>query len=245
MSESFASPRAGRLAPPGWLDARLVLGVLLVLVSVVVGARVLTSADASERVWVATHDLSAGSTLTEGDLRSGQVRLAGLGSGYLLADSAKPLGYVLRRGVGADELLPRAGLARPDAPGVSLRDVSVPVAAGHLPDDLRAGQQVDVYVTPRQGGSAGPSAATRLVLSRLTVSLRPRAGGLATSGGAGVVLSVPQSDAAALVAAVQAGGVDLVRVPHAQELPAVAGAAGNSRAVGGSDGTTPTTTPAG
>src|SRR5687768_14738118 len=36
------SPTARRLALPRWLDTRLVLGVLLVLVSVLVGARVLS-----------------------------------------------------------------------------------------------------------------------------------------------------------------------------------------------------------
>ncbi len=47
MSDAPGSPKAGRLATPGWVDGRLVLGVLLVLVSVVVGARVLSAADRS------------------------------------------------------------------------------------------------------------------------------------------------------------------------------------------------------
>ncbi len=222
------SPPATRLAMPSWLDGRLVLGVLLVLVSVVVGARLLSSADASQHVWVATRDLAPGSTLADGDLRRGQVRLFDTGARYLVASGAAPLGYVLARGVGADELLPRDSLVRPDERGRSLRDVSVPVAAGHLPEDLQAGQQVDVYVTAGQPGSgaaspttgdapAGP-AATRLVLSRLTVTLRPRTAGLGAGGTTGVVLSVSERDAAALVTALQEGGIDLVRVPRGDEL---------------------------
>ena len=235
MSESLASPRATRLAAPRWLDARLVLGVLLVLVSVVVGARVLAAADDSQSVWVATRDLAAGSTLSSGDLRPGRVRLAELGDRYLLAGGAAPLGYLLQRGIGAGELLPRQGLVRPDSPAVSLRDVSVPVTAGHLPDDLRAGQQVDVYVTPGSptGAPTGTAAATRVVLSGVTVALRPRAGGLATAGAAGVVLSVPSADAAALVTAVQAGAVDLVRVPRADELPGLPAPAAEAAAPAG------------
>lgn len=230
MSDPPASPRATRLATPSWLDGRLVFGVLLVLVSVVVGARLLASADASQNVWVATRDLAPGSTLADGDLKPARVRLFDNGARYLVASGAKPVGYVLQRGVGGDELLPRDNLVRPDERGRSLRDISVPVAAGHLPDDLQAGQQVDVYVTPgpsRTGdapptaGSASAPTGTRLVLSRVPVMLRPRTGGLGANGTAGVVLSVAESDATALVAAVQEGGVDLVRVPRGEELPSL------------------------
>ncbi|HEU0103100.1 MAG TPA: hypothetical protein VFR07_12355 [Mycobacteriales bacterium] len=226
MPDPLASPGASRLAAPRWLDARLVLGVLLVLVSVVVGARVLASADTTQSVWVATRDLAAGSTLAEGDLRAGQVRLADVAGSYLLATGAQPLGYVLERGIGAEELLPRTGLVRPGAPGEAYRDVAVPVAAGHLPEDLRAGQQVDVYVTVTTGTATAASNGTRLVLSRVPVALRPKTGGLSTAGASGVVLSVPEADAAALVAAVQAGAVDLVRVPRAAEVPGAAAPAG-------------------
>lgn len=230
MSEPPGSPQASRLATPSWLDGRLVLGVLLVLVSIVVGARLLSSADASQRVWVATRDLAPGSTLADGDLRQGQVRLFDNGGRYLGAIGAKPVGYVLQRGVGADELLPRDSLTRPDAVGRPLRDVSVPVAPGHLPDDLQSGQQVDVYLTPegRAGNSTSSSptpsgtAGTRLVLSRVSVTLRPRAGGLGATAATGVVLSVSEPDALALVAAVQAGGIDLVRVPRGDQLPPLA-----------------------
>ena len=238
MSEPPGSPQASRLATPSWLDGRLVLGVLLVLVSIVVGARLLSSADASQRVWVATRDLAPGSTLADGDLRQGQVRLFDNGGRYLGAIGAKPVGYVLQRGVGADELLPRDSLTRPDAVGRPLRDVSVPVAPGHLPDDLQSGQQVDVYVTPegRAGSptSSGPTpsgtAGTRLVLSRVSVTLRPRAAGLGATAATGVVLSVSEPDALALVAAVQAGGIDLVRVPRGDQLPPLATTPSNAAA---------------
>lgn len=243
MSEPPGSPQASRLATPSWLDGRLVLGVLLVLVSIVVGARLLSSADASQRVWVATRDLAPGSTLADGDLRQGQVRLFDNGGRYLGAIGAKPVGYVLQRGVGADELLPRDSLTRPDAVGRPLRDVSVPVAPGHLPDDLQSGQQVDVYVTPEgRAGSPTPSsptsssptpsgtAGTRLVLSRVSVTLRPRAGGLGATAATGVVLSVSEPDALALVAAVQAGGIDLVRVPRGDQLPPLATTPSNAAA---------------
>ncbi len=221
MSDPLASPPARRLPVPGWLDGRLLLGVLMVLVSVVAGARVLGSSDDSQPVWVATHALGAGSTLADDDLQPGRARLYDAGSRYLLAEGAKPVGYVLRRDVGPGELVPRDGLARPDEPGEDLREVSVPVAPGHLPEDLASGQHVDVYLTPTSG-SARVADGTRLVLPRVAVGLRPRGGGLGAGGTTGVVLSVPAAQAAGLVAAVQEGTLDLVRVPAGSRLPSLA-----------------------
>ena len=110
MSEPPASPGASRLATPSWLDTRLVLGVLLVLVSVVVGARVLSAADRSTLVWAASKDLSAGSQLSAGDLEPVRVRLFdGLESRYVPADQS-PAGLLLERGLEGGELLPRQGL---------------------------------------------------------------------------------------------------------------------------------------
>ena len=223
------SPRALRLATPSWLDARLVLGLLLVLVSVVVGARVLAAADDSQRVWVATRDLAPGARLAEGDLEQGRVRLFDHGERYLRADGPEPVGYVLTRGVGADELLPAQSLRRPDDVARPLRDVSVPVAAGHLPGDLRSGQQVDVFVTAgaaTAGASPAPApgGTTRLVLRGVPVTLRAAEAGLGQRS-SGVVLSVPESDAPLLVQAVQQGEIDLVRVPRTFELPTPAAVA--------------------
>ena len=214
-----ASPVARRLAAPGWLDGRLVLGVLLVLVSVVAGARVLAGADDATPVWALSRDLAAGSTVTAGDLERQQVRLADGGEGrYVIAPdgSPPPTGYVLARGVGAGELLPRAALRDP-ADGPGLRDVAVPVEAGHLPGDLRAGQRVDVWLTLPDG------AGTELVLPAVPVRARPGDDRRGT-GGEAVVLSVDSAGAQALVRAVRTGTVDLVRVPGG-DLPALDGSA--------------------
>jgi hypothetical protein len=223
VTEPPVSPRANRLAAPGWLDARLVLGVLLVLVSVVVGARVLASADRSQTVWAAARDLAPGTELTEDDLRRARVRLFGDDTQrYLSGRGGAPTGYVLRRGVGAGELLPFAALTQPGE-DVAYRHVTVPVARGHLPPGLAAGAQVDVYVSPERkaGASAATEAAPRLVVRNVTVLLRPKAGGF-TGGGSNdeaVVLRVRPTEVPLLLAAMSAGRIDLVGVPRQQEAP--------------------------
>ena len=243
MSEAPASPPASRLATPSWLDTRLVLGVLLVLVSVVVGARVLASADDAQGVWVATRDLAAGSTLADGDLTRGQVRLFDNGGRYLTATAPPPVGYVLTREVGADELLPVASVALPERAGRVLRDVSVPVEAGRLPADLAGGELVDVHVTaPLDSGagpppSAAPSSApsapasgaapgtSTLLLAAVPVRSRSGSAGAGPTGEQAVVLTVDDAQVAELVAGLRTGQVDLVRVRRDSGLPTLPGSA--------------------
>src|SRR3954471_16343060 len=106
-------PAPRLLTPPRWLDLRLVLGVLLVLGSVLLGARVVSAADATVPVWAAAGDLAAGTVLTADDLVAVDVRLDDAANAYL-ATSTQPAGRTLSRAVSAGELLPRATLVEPD-----------------------------------------------------------------------------------------------------------------------------------
>lgn len=214
------SPRAARLRTPSWLDRRLVLGLLLVLTSVVVGARVLAGADASVPVYAVTRDLAAGTALVDGDLRVVRVRLFGSGDRYVSADGPKPAGYLLLRPMGRDELLPRLAVSA-DPTAVPVRLVTLPVRRHHLPPELSHGDVVDVYLSP--GAKSAPAAPT-LVLAGVPVeSVSDRGGSrLAAGDETGVVLRVPVPNVAALVAAGQSGAIDLVRVPAGGRPPAPA-----------------------
>ncbi len=217
VNDTPASPPVHRLATPGWLDTRLVLGVLLVLTSVIVGARVLASADRSQTVWATTHDLAPGAQLSEGDLTRMRVRLFGHADGYVRGSGPAPTGYFLRRGVGAGELLPFNALTKPGA-DLAFRFLTVPVRRGHLPPDLATGAQVDVYVSPESKASAAPAAPPRLVVRNVTVLGRRASGGLSASQeDEPVVLRVRPADVTLLLAAMSEGRIDLVGVPRKQE----------------------------
>ena len=234
MPDPHASPRASRLTTPGWLDGRLVLGVLLVLVSVVVGARVLSSADRSTLVWAASKELTAGTLLAAGDLEPVRVRLFESAGRYVGAGGAPPVGYVVRRGLGAGELLPQGALTEPERDG-ELRLVTVPVEAGHYPPTLRDDQRVDLWVTPRLDaeptGTGAPAAApaaggsgplvlrgAQQVLSQVVVAAGPVEGELAAAGGTvPIVLQVRPDDVDEVVSAMGLGRLDLVRVPRRDE----------------------------
>jgi len=247
VSDPPSSPRASRLATPGWLDGRLVLGVLLVLVSVVVGARVLSSADRSTLVWAASKELTAGTLLAAGDLEPVRVRLFETTAQYVGADGSPPVGYVVRRGLGAGELLPHEALTEPER-GAELRLVTVPVEAGHYPPTLRDDQRVDLWVTPALDAdapadaaattpaatpAASPAAAVdpaaaptgslvlrgaQQVLSQVVVASGPVEDELAGAGGTvPIVLQVRPEDVDEVVSAMGLGRLDLVRVPRADE----------------------------
>ncbi len=131
------------------------------LISVIVGARVITAADTSDTVWAATADLAAGTVLADEDLRTVSVRLADSGAAYLLG-SADPIGRVLTSPVRAGELLPRSVVAETS----TLVDIALPIAAGYVPPSLHRGQLVDVYAldttptAPVPGASTGAGAQT-------------------------------------------------------------------------------------
>ena len=220
MTDIPASPRANRLATPGWLDTRLVLGVLLVLTSVVVGARVLSSADRSQTVWATTHALAPGTQLTADDLTRMRVRLFSNSENYVRGTGPAPTGYFLRRGVGAGELLPFNALSKPGA-DVAYRFLTVPVQRGHLPPGLARGSQVDVYVTPESKAGETASDASgqpRLVLRNVTVDQRRQSGGFsASTDDEPVVLMVRPGDVTLLLAAMAEGRIDLIGVPPKQE----------------------------
>ena len=213
MTEAVSSP-AARISLPRWLDARVAVGLLLVLVSVAAGARIVATAGHLTPVYVAAHDLMPGESLTAGDLSVARVRLDGGGSRYLSASAAAPVGYVVNRVVGAHELLPAAALS-PSSATADTRMVTVPVQAGHLPADLGHGDLVDVYVTPRTASGRAIPPPT-LVLSKVAVDSR-EGGSRSFSGQSAlaVVLVVDAGDVSSMVHAVESGLIDLVRVPPA------------------------------
>jgi Flp pilus assembly protein CpaB len=213
----LASPQAVRLRSPRWLDVRLLGGLALVLGSVAIGTRVVAAADDTQTVWAVTQDLAAGTRLTADQLRRVDVRLTGSTPPlYLDGRDAHPAGYLLSRPVSAGELLPASAVVPPSAAIDNRRFVTVPIARHHFPDDLRVGEVVDLYVTTKAAaGGANPRSV--LVAGGLTVSAVNRNSSSGFGGGGtnevGVELSVAEQDARKVVAAAQAGPIDLVRIP--------------------------------
>jgi hypothetical protein len=222
MSAATVAPAAGRteatpggpaprrVRPPRWLDLRLVLGVLLVLGSVLLGARVVTAADATVPVWSAAGDLAAGTVLAEHDLVAVSVRLDDV-AGQYLATSTRPAGRVLARAVRAGELVPRTALEETNG----LVQLALPVQAGYVPPSLARGQIVDVYAVadPAVGAKARTGGDVDLVVAAAPVqAVTGRGDGVLSSATSTVqvVVAVPAGAAADVLGAV--GGRGLVVV---------------------------------
>lgn len=174
QTSSF-TPSARRASPPSWRDPRLVVGVTVIALSVLLGAKLLGAADDSVAVWAVRTDLRSGTTVDVHDLVERRVRFAEAAAAdrYVAAASSVPAGTTLLRDIGAGELLPRASLGAAGAR--SLTEVPVSVSADAVPVTVRTGAVVDVWVTPESPGAV-PSSESILVFNDVVVLAAPRSG---------------------------------------------------------------------
>jgi SAF domain len=191
----IASPEARRLRKPRWLDVRLAAGLGLILGAVLLGAKVLSAADATSPIWAAVHDLAPGSVLTRDDLTVVRVRLQA-GPGLYLDERTNMLGRTLSRPVSAGELMPQGALTT-TVPGTT---VTVPLTAANAPKISR-GQRVELWLTTRTC-SAVP------ILDDVTVQeiQATTSGAFSTGSVQGVVVRVPGEQAQRLVGALALDG---------------------------------------
>lgn len=206
------APVAPRLRRPSWRDPRLLVGLLLVLSAVVLGARVVSAADETEPYYVAVATLTPGDAVGPADVRVVRARLLDAGPAYLSAVGDLPAGVVAVRAVSAGELLTRDDIGA--ARDVLTQPVGVPVD-GALPRGLVEGARVDVWVSvpdPTQAGSfADPE---RVVDAAVVAEVAQDTGALGTGGGTTVQVLLGQ-DALQQVLGALANGADvaLVLVP--------------------------------
>ncbi len=230
------SPPARRLTPPRWRDSRLLVGVLLVLVSVVAGARLFATADRSHDWVAATVDLPAGHVVVAADLTTTSARLRSTTADrYFPGERRSALvGAMLARPVSAGELLSGADFVRDTVSPTRL--VAIVVKDGRAPA-LTPGDHVDVFVLQRSGtapagaaaaGAAGAGAAQAAGQPAGPASLTQSGSGSTeilvlhdvefiaratlTAGSYSLTLRVPVELAINAVAASQSERVDVVKL---------------------------------
>lgn len=193
-----SSPEPRRISTPSWLDLRLVLGLVLVLASVVIGATLVSRASDTRAAVTATRDLAAGTILRRDDLSVTQVKVDN--EKVYLGKVEDAVGKTLGRAVSAHELVPAAAVARIAA----LTKLIVPLAAGAAPT-LHDGERIEVWLS-------SASCASVVLLPDVTVQeVRTDTSGSFTNGTGGqdVVLSVPQTQAGRVVAALAIDGAQI------------------------------------
>lgn len=201
---------ASRASQPGWRDPRLWIGIAIVAVSVVGGARLMSSADDSVSVWAVREDVGAGITLDPEQLVARRVRFAE-GTDvdhYLRTEETLPAALHLTRGVGAGELLPVGALG--SAGGTGVVQAPIRVATEGVPPSITVGSRVDIYVSD---DSEASRPAVLLLADVVVTSATGTADTLGASGDRQLVLGVPDGEAAGLarlIAASAAGTLTVV-----------------------------------
>ncbi|MEX1210462.1 MAG: hypothetical protein WEA35_06255 [Candidatus Nanopelagicales bacterium] len=198
-----SSPPAARPQRAWWRDMRVAAGIGLIIFCMLVGARLLSGGADTVTAWQATRDLAVGAVVAPDDVIAVAVPSSLTGA---YADSAGLPTAPLDRPLRAGELLPVPS----ETAGIDARWVTVPVEPLHAPVDLAPGELVDVWST--EGGDLGVVPRPTLVLESVLVS-QVAVDGVGLGGEYGVVLEIDPRAAAALIAAVRSGGIDLVRVP--------------------------------
>lgn len=199
------SPRGNRMRTPRWFDLRLGLGVILVLGSVAVGARVVAAADDTAPALVASEHLTPGQRLTGDMVQTSDVQLSSSGDMYLSGPVTD--GYVVTRAVRAGELVPRTAVVPAGEVG-EFQYVTMPLDSAETPSGLRGGDLIDVWLIPAEAQDG--TAATPLA-EAVSVTEVSRGSGTLGRSSARTVVTValtgaddPDGDLPALVARILA-----------------------------------------
>ncbi|MDP2772234.1 MAG: hypothetical protein Q8O61_01660 [Nocardioides sp.] len=198
--DTVAPPPAVRAPTPGWRDPRMWVGVAIVAVSVVAGARLLAAADDTVAVWGVTTDMGAGARVTEDDLAAQRVRFADGDDSdrYFTVDDGLPADLELLRGVGQGELLPRAAVG--PAADTDTLEVPISIEAGRVPVGVDAGSVIDIYIVarPNDPDRGVPGGLGEAALRAVTVVAAPALDDtFGTSGRRQLDLAVPEPAAKA------------------------------------------------
>lgn len=206
---SAVPPSPRRMSRPKWLNTRVVVGVLVVVGAVVLGARVVGAQRQLSYVWATTTDLQAGTVLSGDDLTELEVNLDDTAGRYF-GSSAPIVGKQLTRALGAGEIVPVAAVGDPVA---DTRLLALTVAGDQMLPGLTRGSVIDVYLV--QG--SGTDLTTALAAADLTVQevTAPSSGGLSGAGSSGyqIVVRLPTKSARELVTQLSVGTVKILLHP--------------------------------
>lgn len=142
-----------RLRRPRWRDPRLIVGIVLVVASVLMGALLVSRLSETTPVLIAKGPIAPGDPLDAETLTTVELRLGDQQELYVGSFDAVPEGAVAGRAVQAGEMLPVSAVGQPE--DVALRPVVIPVDAS-VAESVVPGATVELWHTspaPQDGGS--------------------------------------------------------------------------------------------
>ena len=190
------------------LNPRIAFAIGLLGLSLMAALAITSQANRSVLVWSAKGDLAVGDVIVTSDLISTKVLLPENSFKYL-SNKAKLTGSVVVRRVGSGELIPAAALSR-GAHATDIRSVPFKVAKSDLPNDLAAGQLIDLYILPLREVTSGKILETQMLAHGVSVeSIDIKARDI--GGDIGVVLKLPDSAVLNILGSVTGARIVLVR----------------------------------
>lgn len=149
-----------RLRRPRWKDPRLIVGIILVVASVLMGALLVSRLAATVPVLVARSPLVPGDVIDADELATVQMRLGEQEDLYIGTVEAIPEGAVATSAIQAGELLPLSAVGQ--ASDVTLRPIVIPVDTT-VAESVAPGAQVELWHTGPAAEDGGTGRAELLV----------------------------------------------------------------------------------
>ena len=181
-----------------WFDPRFAIGILLVIASVGGVLAIVSSADASIRVYTARDAIAPGDRIEAGDLVAVSVRIEVPDELYLTPGDVPEEGLVVVRSVGEGELVPASAVG--SEAGLRLAPVVITVN-GQLADSIAPGAVVDLWAASHEESTTfGPPS---IIVTGATVVRQVESEGLVASGDvSSLELLVPRSKIARVLEAI-------------------------------------------
>lgn len=185
-----------------WADARFIVGLVLVALSIGGVWLVVSSAATTSPVLQATRTIVEGEALASGDFRVVEVNLGTVTDAYVAPQALRP-GQVANRTLSDGELLPAAVVS--DAEASRTTTVVIDSSTG-VPEQVRTGSVVELWHAPPLDDS-GALDTPRLLVADVTVASVTTADGMLAAEGTSVELVIDRTDIADVLAAITGGSV--------------------------------------
>ncbi|MEV7609436.1 hypothetical protein AB0N61_08150 [Microbacterium sp. NPDC089320] len=185
-----------------WADARFLIGIVVVVLSVAGVWAVVASAGTTAPVLQATRTITLGEPLVSGDFRVVEVGLGSITDLYLSPQDLRP-GQVALRTVFDGELLPVS--AAEDADANRTTTIVIESSTG-IPADVAAGSIVELWHSPPVDDGDGQGPPRILVADAIVSSVTTSEGMLAADGTTAEVV-IDRADVADVLAAITGGSV--------------------------------------
>lgn len=200
-----------RLRRPRWKDPRLIVGIVLVVASVLMGALLVSRLAETTSVLVARSPIVPGDVIGPDNLATVEMRLGEQDGLYVGSVDAIPSGAVATRTVQAGELIPLSAVGQ--AGDVPLRPIVIPVDAT-VAESVTPGATVELWHTSPEADD-GTSADAELLVSAGIVRNIDEGSSLGMRSMAVEVL-VPQDDLPAVLKVLSRDErLDVIGVPGA------------------------------